>query len=108
MKPTFIFTPTDDLAATAAFYRDGLGLAESWREGDDTIAFALPGSELELMVSTSPGGHGPMYLVDSAADWVSAHPALEIAVPLEKIPGGATVGFTDPAGNAFYVFDQAG
>jgi len=106
MKPTFIYVPTEDLAATARFYSETLGLTESWREGDDTVAFALPDSDLELMVSTSPGAQGPMYLVPSVADWMGQHSELEIAVPLEDIPGGAVVGFTDPAGNAFYVFDQ--
>jgi catechol 2,3-dioxygenase-like lactoylglutathione lyase family enzyme len=105
--PNFFYIPTTDLEGTAQFYRDRLGLVEAWREGDDTIAFALPGSDIELMVSTSPGGHGAMYLVPSASAFVAEHPELEVVVPLEQIPGGATVGFEDPAGNAFYVFDQA-
>jgi len=108
MKPTFIYLPTDDLDGTVRFYRDDLGLDEAWREGDDTVAFALPDSDVQLMVSTAPGEHGPMYLVPSAAEWVRAHPDLEVVLPLEQIPGGATVGFRDPAGNAFHVFDQAG
>jgi len=107
VKPAFIYVPTDDLAATAGFYAEELGLDEAWREGDDTIAFALPDSDLQIMVSTAPGGHGPMYQVPSAAQWIAEHPTLEIVVPLEDIPGGATVGFADPAGNAFYIFDQA-
>ena len=106
MKPTFLYVPTDDLEATARFYRDELKLEEAWREGDDTIAFALPSGELQLMVSSAPGGYGPMYLVPSAEEWVREHADLEVAQPLQQIPGGATVGFTDPAGNAFYVFDQ--
>jgi catechol 2,3-dioxygenase-like lactoylglutathione lyase family enzyme len=108
VKPTFIYIPTDDLAGTVRFYRDDLGLDEAWREGDDTVAFALPDSDVQLMVSTAPGEHGPMYLVPSVAEWMLAHPDLEVVLPLEQIPGGATVGFRDPAGNAFHVFDQAG
>ena len=107
MKPSFIFVPTKDLAGTASFYGDTLGLTESWREGDDTVAFGLPDSDLELMVSTTAGEQGPMYLVPSVSEWVRQHADLEIVVPLEKIPGGVVVGLTDPAGNAFYVFDQA-
>lgn len=106
MKPTFLYLPTTDLAGTARFYRETLGLDEAWREGDDTIAFALPGTDLQLMVSTAPGEHGLMYLVPSVADWMDQHAYLEIAVPLEEVPGGAVVGYTDPAGNAFYVLDQ--
>jgi predicted enzyme related to lactoylglutathione lyase len=108
MKPAFIFVPTTDLAALAAFYGDTLHLDEAWREGDDTVAFALPDSDVQLMVSSSPGRQGPMYQVESLSEWMRRHDGLEIAVPLEEIPGGAVVGYTDPAGNAFYVFDQAG
>jgi predicted enzyme related to lactoylglutathione lyase len=106
VKPSFIYVPTEDLASTAQFYGNVLGLEEAWREGDDTIAFALLDSELQLMVSTSPGAQGPMYFVPSVTDWVSQHSELEVTVPLENIPGGVVIGFTDPAGNAFYVFDQ--
>ena len=108
MKLSYLYTPTRDLAASATFYRDVMGFDEAWREGDDTIAFALPESDVQLMLSSAPGEHGPMYLVPSAAEWVRAHPDLEVVLPLEQIPGGATVGFRDPAGNAFHVFDQAG
>ena len=107
MKPAFVFVPTRDLAALAAFYGDTLHLQEAWREADDTVAFALPDSELQLMVSTSPGEQGPMYQVDSVTAWMGEHSDLEVVVPLQEIPGGAVVGYADPAGNAFYVFDQA-
>jgi len=106
MKPAFIYTPTSDLPASAAFFRDTLGLEEAWREGDDTVAFSLPDSDLQLMVSTSPGSSGPMFLVDSATEWVREHPAVQVVVPFEEIPGGSVVGLHDPDGNAFYVFDQ--
>lgn len=107
MKPAFVYVPTRDLAALAAFYGDTLGLEEAWREADDTVAYALPGSDLQLMVSTSAGEQGPMYQVDSVAEWMGAHGDLEVVVPLQEIPGGSVVGFADPAGNAFYVFDQS-
>jgi hypothetical protein len=107
VKPAFIFVPTTDLAALATFYSRTLRLEEAWREGDDTVAFALPDSEVQLMVSSSPGRQGPMYQVGSLAEWMSAHAELDIVVPLEEIPGGAVVGYNDPAGNAFYVFDQS-
>lgn len=106
MKPSFIYIPTTDLAALATFYGDVLGLAEAWREGDDTVAYSLPDSDLQLMVSTDPGEQGPMYLVPSAEAWLAQNPDLEVAVPLAQIPGGAVVGLKDPSGNAFYVFDQ--
>ena len=107
MKPAFVFVPTRDLPALAAFYGDTLGLEEAWREADDTVAFALPDSELQLMVSTSAGEQGPMYQVESVTEWMGEHADLEVVVALQEIPGGAVVGFADPSGNAFYVFDQS-
>ncbi|MET1052274.1 MAG: VOC family protein [Mycetocola sp.] len=106
MKPVFIYIPTTDLATATQFYRETLGLEETWREGDDTVAFAFPESNLQLMVTTSPGGPGPMYLVPSAAQWLVEHPSVEVSVPILEIPGGAVVGLRDPSGNEFYVFDQ--
>jgi len=106
MKLTFIYTPTSDLGKSAQFYSQTLGLNERWREGDDTIAFALPDSDVQLMVSTSPGAPGPMYLVPSVAEGIRAHPTIEIVAPAEDIPGGAVAELLDPSGTSFYVFDQ--
>ena len=60
------------------------------------------------MVSVDTDPPGPMYLVDDAAAWVAAHPELTPAKPVDDIPDGAVVRYADAAGNAFYVFDQAG
>jgi predicted enzyme related to lactoylglutathione lyase len=106
VKPTYVYVPSTNVEESARFYRDVLGLTEAWREGDDTVAFRLPDSDLQLMVSTSTFKHGPMYAVSSVAEWISQHADLEITVPVEEIPGGSVAGFADPAGNTFYVFDQ--
>ena len=106
MKLTFLVVPVPDLAAALPFYRDELGLDEAWREGDHTVAFQLPDSEVQLMVddeNSDPGG--PMYLVDDLAAFMAAHPGLPVAVPRYEIPGGSVIGYRDPGGNAFYVFD---
>lgn len=50
MKLEFLFTPTSDLKASLALYRDSLGFTEVWREGDATVALALPGTEVQLML----------------------------------------------------------
>ena len=47
-----------------------------------------------------------MYLVPSVVDWVSEHVDLEVVVPQEEVPDGVVIGFNDPAGNTFYIFDQ--
>lgn len=106
MELSFLYVPVTELAAAEAFYREVLGLEEAWREGDGTVAFGLPGSPVQVMVSTDPHPAGPMYLVDDVAAWQAEHPTLPVRVARKEIPGGAVVGLADPAGNVFYVFDQ--
>ena len=108
MKLAFVYAPVADLDQGAAFYRDTLGWSEAWRDGDDTVAFAIPGGDVQVMVSTTPQQAGPMYLVDRVADFLAAHPDLPVVVPVFAIPDGVVAGVTDPAGNVLYVFDQAG
>lgn len=107
MKLAFLFLPVTDLAAAEEFYRGRLGLDEAWREGDGTVAFASADGAVQLMVSTDPYPAGPMLEVDDAAAWEAAHDGIPVAVPRYAIPGGEVVGFSDPGGNVFYVFDQA-
>jgi len=106
MRLSFVYHPTTDLPTAERFYREQLGLEEAWRDGDDTIAFAIPDSRTTVMVSTTPQPAGPMYLVDDLAAWTADHANLPIAVPRADIPGGAVTGFTGPDGFVFYVFDQ--
>jgi len=76
---------TDQLAAVAAFYRDGLGLAELYRfedhDGFDGVMLGAPGSAYHLEFTHARGqvaGPAPgeenllvFYLAD-AADWAAA------------------------------------
>ena len=87
------------MAPALAFYRDTLGWAEKWREGDHTVSLAMPGVDVQLMVDVDPervNRPGPMLVVDDAV-WLE---------PIE-IPGGWWAGFEDPHGNAVYVLDQS-
>jgi predicted enzyme related to lactoylglutathione lyase len=97
-----------NLSATVAFYRDTLGWIEAWRESDDTVAFAIPNTAVQLMVSTTDQPGGPMYLVDSVEAYLSSATGLTVSIEPYGIPDGTVVGLTDPAGNTFYVFDQPG
>ena len=108
MKLTFIYAPVAELAPTIAYYRDVLGLEEGWREGDHTVSFQLPDSDVQVMVSVDDAPAGPMYLVDDVAAFLAAHPALDVAVPISEIPDGHVAGILDPAGNFSYVLDQPG
>jgi hypothetical protein len=108
MRLVFLYAPTRDLKGTAAFYRDELGWDEAWREGEDTVAFRVPGGAAQVMVSTTDQPPGPMYLVDDLAAFLAAHPAFTVTIAPYAIPDGEVAGVTDPAGNAMYFFDQPG
>ena len=76
MKLEFLFTPTSDLKASLALYRDGLGFTEVWREGDATVALALPGTEVQLMLDANDPDApiGPLFVVDSVEAFHAARP----------------------------------
>jgi catechol 2,3-dioxygenase-like lactoylglutathione lyase family enzyme len=112
MKLTFLYQPVSDLPAAVAFYRDVLGLDESWREGDATAAFTLPGTEVELMLDVPPGDGpewraGGFYLVDSVDKFRAEHPDVNWVGQVIDVPGGRSATFLDPAGNALHLADQS-
>lgn len=106
MKLTFMYQPIDDLRAAVDFHRDDLGFDEAWREGDDTVAFWLPGRVAQVMLSTTMQPAGLMYLVDDLDAWMRDHPTVAVSIDKYAIPGGSVAGFAAPGGNTFYVFDQ--
>ncbi|MET0784694.1 MAG: VOC family protein [Leifsonia flava] len=106
MKLRFLHNPVTDLAEADAFYRDVLGWEEAWREGDDTIAFQIPDSDIQVMLSVDPDPAGPMYEVDDLERYLAETPELTVTTPPRPIPDGAVAGLVDPAGNAWFVFDQ--
>jgi catechol 2,3-dioxygenase-like lactoylglutathione lyase family enzyme len=112
MKLTFIYQPVEDLEAAVAFYRDTLGLDESWREGKTTAAFTLPGTEVELMLDVPENGGvearaGGFFGVDDVDRFFAEHPTLTPAGGIIDVPGGRAATFVDPAGNPVRVFDQS-
>ena len=112
MRLTFLYHPVDDLPKAIAFYRDQLGLDESWREGDDTVAFKLPDSDVELMLDRIVESadmvyeRGAFFMVDDLGAWIDAHPGLSWITEPFDIPGGRAATTRDPSGNAIYLFDQ--
>jgi catechol 2,3-dioxygenase-like lactoylglutathione lyase family enzyme len=106
VKLTFVYQPVEDVEAAAAFYRETLGFEETWRDGEITVAFWLPGRPAQVMVSTTKQPPGPMYLVDTLDEWIRNHPDVVVTIEKYAIPGGSVAGFEAPGGNTFYVFDQ--
>jgi catechol 2,3-dioxygenase-like lactoylglutathione lyase family enzyme len=111
MQLLFSYLPAKDLPAALALYRDTLGLDELWREGDATVAFAVPGTDVALMVDGAAEdgwGPGPMFLVPSVVDfWAARGGELQVAIEPVEIPGGMISAFRDPGGNFVYVMDQS-
>jgi catechol 2,3-dioxygenase-like lactoylglutathione lyase family enzyme len=110
MKLEFLFVPTSDLSASLGLYRDGLGFTEVWREGEATVALALPGSDVQLMLdSHDPAAPlGPLFVVDSVEAFHAARPeTLAVIEEPGEIPGGFMATYQDPGGAIIYVMDQA-
>jgi catechol 2,3-dioxygenase-like lactoylglutathione lyase family enzyme len=107
MQLAFAYLPVSDVDAALAFYRDTLGLTEAWREGTTTLAFEIPGSDVQLMIDRGTDRPGPVFLVDSLRDYRhGADDRTWISEP-QEIPGGYWGAFADPAGNPIYVMDQS-
>ncbi|WP_067459841.1 VOC family protein [Actinomadura macra] len=110
MKLEFLFVPTSDLKASLALYRDSLGFNEVWREGDATVALALPGTDVQLMLDAHDpkAPVGPLFVVDSVEAFHAARPeTLAVVEAPSEIPGGSLATYKDPGGATLYVMDQA-
>jgi hypothetical protein len=110
VKLEFLLVPTADLKASLALYRDALGFAEMWREGDSTVALSLPDSDLQLMLDASDPDApvGPIFVVDSVESFHASRPGtLTVVEDVSEIPGGFMVTYEDPGGATIYVMDQS-
>ncbi|TMQ84008.1 glyoxalase [Actinomadura soli] len=110
MKLEFLFVPTTDLKASLALYRDSLGFTEMWREGDTTVALALPGTEVQIMLDANDPDApvGPLFVVDSVQVFHAARAeTLAVVEAPSEIPGGFLATYRDPGGATIYVMDQS-
>ncbi|ACQ78917.1 Glyoxalase/bleomycin resistance protein/dioxygenase [Beutenbergia cavernae DSM 12333] len=113
MRLTYLYVVVDDFAPALAFYRDELGLDEAWREGEGTVAFALPGSDVQIMVDKrlddgAQWSTGPMYQVDDLDAWVREHPGVPALAPEIAAPDARIRAFRDPGGNVFHLLQVTG
>jgi predicted enzyme related to lactoylglutathione lyase len=111
MKLEFLYTPTRDLQASLALYRDELGWEEAWREGESTVSLKLPGTDVQLMLDATDDGEGafaPLFVLDDVRRFNAKRPdGLRMTSEPQEIPGGYLATFEDPSGNAIYVMDQS-
>ena len=110
MELAFVYLPVENLKEAVTFYRDTLGLTEAWREGDHTAAFAVAGTDVQLMVGVPADADdsavGPLFIVDDVDDFVAQHrDSLRLRFEPRDIPPGMLAGFEDPAGNLIRVMD---
>jgi catechol 2,3-dioxygenase-like lactoylglutathione lyase family enzyme len=101
---SFIIMPVHDMKSALAFYRDQLGLIEAWREGEGTVAFQLPNTDVQLMVSlveeNSPLTAGPGFTISSTDEFYASNQGkLDFLSAPVDIPPGRLVIAKDPAGN---------
>jgi len=108
MKLEFVYVPVAKIDEALALYRDGLGLAEAWREGETTVALDLPDTDVKLMLDVDSSARpGSMFVVASVATFRSDHPNLPYDGEAAEIPDGWMTSFSDPWGNAVYIMDQS-
>lgn len=110
MKLEFLLIPTSDLKASLALYRDSLGFTELWREGDATVALALPDTDVKLMLDANDPDApvGPLFVVDSVEAFHAARPeTLAVVDEPSEIPGGFLANYRDPGGASISVMDQS-
>ena len=110
MKLEFLLVPTSNLSASLAFYRDGLGCTEVWREGDATVALTMPGTDAQLMLDANDPDApiGPLFVVDSVEAFHAARAeSLTVVGEPSEIPGGFLATYQEPGGATIYVMDQS-
>ena len=111
MKLEFMYLPTQDLTASLTLYRDTLGFDELWREGDETVGLAVPGTDVALMIDAAamPGwGPGPVFMVENVATFHAQHDgAYALETEPFEFPGGMLSMLRDAGGNPVYVMDQS-
>ncbi len=111
-KMSLVYLPVHDMKKALAFYRDQLGFDESWREGDGTVAFKLPGTEVELMLDLVEAGAqntaGPGFIIPSVDKFYAAQEGkLEFVIKPIDIPPGRLAAVKDHDGNTLYFFDMS-
>lgn len=110
MKLDFLLIPTEDLAASLAFYRDALDFTEVWREGNSTAAMSLAGSDTQIMLDSSDpeAAAGPVFVVDRVQQFHAALPVnLAVVDEPTEIPGGFMAAYRESGGSTLYVLDQS-
>jgi catechol 2,3-dioxygenase-like lactoylglutathione lyase family enzyme len=112
-KLTYVYLPVRDLKAARDYYRDVLGLEETWREGDIGCAFALPDTPVQLMLMLAEDGSsdaaGMVFNVDSVDKFhAEQRGKIDFAGEPFDVPGGGRwASAKDASGHGLYFVDIA-
>lgn len=108
---TYVYLPVTDLSAARTFYRDTLGLEESWREGEMACAFKLPGTTVQLMLNQTtaadPDTAGLVFTIAAVDPFFHEQQAnIAFTGQPQAIPGnGRWVAAKDVSGHGLYFAD---
>jgi catechol 2,3-dioxygenase-like lactoylglutathione lyase family enzyme len=106
-KLTYVYLPVSDMDAARKFYRDELGFEESWREGEDTCAFQIPGTTVQLMLDKGESPAGLVFTIPSVERFFEERQSrINFTRQPADIPGnGRWVPAKDVSGNGVYFAD---
>ncbi|TMW70360.1 VOC family protein [Alteribacter natronophilus] len=109
MKLIFMYYPVRDLETSLEFYREKLGFDEAWREGTDTAALKLPGSDVQLLLESDEDDHskpGGVFQVESVDAFFKDNKGILTFVkkPVDIPPGRYAI-YEDNAGNPIRIID---
>ena len=108
MKLMYLHYPVQDMEKSLEFYRDILGFQESWRLGNQTVAFKIPNCEQEIMLDQDENdiGAGGVFLVDSVEEYYKEYKSkVEFVIGPIDIPPGKYAVFIDNSGNRIRILD---
>ncbi len=111
-KLVALYVPVRDLKSALAFYRDKMGLVEAWREGEGTVAFKLPNSDVELLIDLIDAGSadttGPLFVLPSVDIFYEEnHTTVEFVRQPAAIRPGRWASIKDSSGNSMYFIDYS-
>ncbi len=107
-----VYLPVHEMNKALTFYRDQVGLEESWREGDLAMAFLLPETDVQLIIGQSTENSslvaGPVFAIPSVDElYARERGRFEFVGEPVDIPPGRLAIVRDPSGNYLYFIDMS-
>ena len=108
MKLIFLYHPVNDLKESLSFYRDTLGYEEAWREGENTVALTIPGSDVQMLIEDDEHELGPggVFQIESVDGFYQENKQnlTFVKEPIDIPPGRYAI-YKDNSGNPIRIID---